>query len=732
MTMHKSTGLTRRSFLAGGGALLAGAAAGAAGIATATGCSASSDEQGKAGGYRPGTYTATSDSRSDSITLETTVTADSIESVTITRQNETSSIAASALKYVPLAIVDGQTLNVDGIAGATFTSNAILSAVENCISQAGGDPETLKKADPAPASRSLTAGTYQAIAHGHHSDVEVEVVLGPDAIDSVTILSSGETYNLSYAATDTVPNAIVEKQTTGVDAVSGATFTSRAIQSAVENCLEQAGGIKAVRAFGARAEPDPWSKDETTVDTDVVVVGSGMSGIAAALSAQESGAKVALVEKMPFWGGTSQTVRGYFAIATDDSAQAIDDYYQYGLHMHCGIMKGETEDAEYPNKDLLYTLAANSWAATKWIEGMGAKLEWSTKPAPFPNQPEYYRSDAHFVSEQADDGPDVVGLNFQILLDNFVEKGGEIYLDAPMTEILTDSANAVVGIKAAGRSGSYTFNAKSVVLTCGGFSASQAAIEKYAPSYAGEESTTLVGNVGEGIMLAEKIGAAVYDNGMLFAQCGHTIVNDYAMIHPYADNVTPMTSIYVNNQGLRVNSEDPVKYSPGSCYVYPDQQDFYWAIINEETAGQTEYLDILKEQLAEGNERFYTAETLADLAKLLRITPNTLRYTLNRYNGFCATGVDEDFAKKAELLVPMEQGPWYAVKCVLKYFGGIGGLKTNTDGAVLDTDENIIPGLFAAGENANGGFFNLTYPGARSMTVCLTMGMIAGAAAAKQ
>lgn len=101
------------------------------------------------------------------------------------------------------------------------------------------------------------------------------------------------------------------------------------------------------------------------VDTDVVVVGSGMAGIAAALSAQENGARVALVEKLPFWGGVSQTVRGYFAIATDDSEKAVNDFYEYGLNAWCGVMKGDVEFDGYPDRDMLHTLAANSWAATQ-------------------------------------------------------------------------------------------------------------------------------------------------------------------------------------------------------------------------------------------------------------------------------------------------------------------------------------------------------------------------------
>ncbi len=87
--------------------------------------------------------------------------------------------------------------------------------------------------------------------------------------------------------------------------------------------------------------------------------------------------------------------------------------------------------------------------------------------------------------------------------------------------------------------------------------------------------------------------------------------------------------------------------------------------------------------------------------------------------------------KDAAYLVAMKEGPWYAAKATMIYFGTVGGLKTNEDAAVLRPDGSVIPGLFAAGEASNGGFFNMSYSGAWSISVCHTMGQIAGMNAAK-
>ncbi len=734
-----STAVSRRSFVSA--SAMTGLAAVVAASSTGPAIAHASEATGAPMAYTAGTYTASAQGRKGAVEVSVTFSDDAIEAVEVGKHHETPVIAASALTYIPAAIVDGQTLNVDAIAGCTLTSFAVLNAVADCVEQAGGDVKALESAPAAPSSTAVAAGTYQATAHGHHSDVVVEVVLGDGSIDAVSVVESGETYNLSDAAANRLPQAMVDAQSYNVDAVASATFTSRAIASAVEQCLEQAGGIEAVRGFGTRVRSPYEPGEEQVVDVDVVVVGSGYAGICAALSAQENGASVALVEKNAFWGGISQTVRGFTAMAGDDTPEAIQDFVDYGMNAWCGTLKGTMHFGNYPDPDMVRVMAENARGDMQWLADQGTNVVFSTNPYVYDVQPEYYRMDAHFEGWNE---PDVVGRNFEILLDGFTSKGGQIYLETPMTQILTDESGAVCGIKAEGRGGAYQFNAKGVVLCAGSIGGSPAMIAKYAPAYAGDENVTLPSNTADGIVLAEEIGAAVYDDFQMAAGCGHTLEDDHAMIHPYQDHITPMTAVYVNPQGLRVNGEDPVKYTAGVSYINPYEPDFYWAITNGAVAGlktsvkildedlssDNAYADVLEEQLAAGNERFFKADTLADLAKQINVQPSILMYTMNRYNEFCANGVDEDFKKHAEYLVAMEEGPWYAVKCVLKYFATIGGVVTNAEAQVLNTAGEPIPGLFAAGENSNHGFFGVFYMGARATTACLVGGRIAGRNAA--
>ena len=722
--------ISRRDFLAG-------AAVGAAGIAAAGMAGCAPRETGSLAetglSFEPGTYTASADGKNGRVVVEVEFDETSIVDVNVTDHDETAAIANSALKYVPLAIVDGQTLAVDSISGATLTSDAIRSAVAACVGQAKGDADALMKAPNAPESSNLNAGVYSAVAHGHHSDVEVECTFGEGSIDDVKVLSCGETFNLSDSAVERIPAAIVSAQTTGVDTISGATYTSRAIMSAVEDCIEQAGGVEAVRAFAKRMGAEPWSTESHNMSADVVVVGSGMAGIAAALSAQENGADVILVEKLPFWGGVSQTCKGYFRLSLDGTPESAESYYQYGLHMHCGNMQGETMDDEYPDKSLMRVFADNAFDSGKWLESMGAPLEWLPR-ATIQHMPEYYLAGAHFVVDGDQEAPNVTAKGFKILLEGFVERGGQILLETPVKELLASSDGSIAGVKASGKDGEYTISAKSVCLCAGGFGANPDLISEFAPSYEGERNVTLVGNVGDGIRMGVDVGAATYDRALMMGQFGHSMVSDYDMIHPYEDDETPSSSIFVNPQGLRVNSETPVAYSGGTTYVNPnpEERDYYWAVMNEEIASSDpDYRALLDEQLSAGNKRFFKADTMVDLAKAIKITPATLAYSINRYNRLCEAGKDTDYFKDPEYLVKLaDEGPWYAVKCPVIYFGTVGGLRINDQAAVLKDDGTPIPGLFAAGENANGGLFNLSYVGGRSMPVCLTMGRIAGANAA--
>lgn len=704
-----------------------------------------------AAAFQPGTYTATVDGRNGPLTVEVEFSAAAIEKVTVLEHQETEVISDGAIAKIPGAIVDAQSVKVDSISGATITSEAIVMAVSDCIAQAGGNADALTAVEVA-YEKKLTPGAYQATRHGHHSDVVVETVVTEDTIESVNIIWEGETYNIADTAFNSIPSDIVAYQSIGLDSITGATYTSRAILDAVEDCLNQAGGEVAVKAFSQKIPSEPWSEEEITETYDVVVVGSGMSGMAAALSAQEGGAKVAILEKLPYWGGVSATSATGFAYPAEDTEEGKAIQYGDLMGRFYGNRQGDTYmNGEFPHEEAVQLIVDYSQECVEWL---GETVPLKTFIYDGPRYGEVQEDGTvetkltKFTIAQFD-MPDTIpnfgGMGFKLLVEKFVNNGGVMYMNTAADSLMTNEAGDVIGVKATGKGGHYTFNAKAVVLCTGGFGANPEMVAELAPAYIGERNVTLSSNTGDGIRMAREIGADVYDDQFMMGGSGHTILSDKDRISAYSDAVTPKAAVYVDATGMRVNSEDPMPYTNSTMHINPDSRDYYWVIVNEEVAGQDEipetmfrpyrkvgtFRDIAEQELANGNEQFYKADTLAELANKIQMVPTSLMYTMNRYNELCRKGEDTDLFKSPQYLRVMEDGPWYAVKAYMSYFGTIGGVVTDdTTAAVLREDGSVINGLYAAGETSNHNYFNNFYIAAYAMGGALIFGRVAGTNAA--
>lgn len=192
-----------------------------------------SDDEVATGDYEDGTHTATVDGHNGPLTVEVTVEDGAITNVEVTEHSETEGLSDPAIEDVPAAIVENNSTDVDTVSGATVTSNAIIEAVNAALS--GSDSE-----DSASESVEYKDGTYEGTAEGHNDPISVEVTIKDGEIDNIVITDHAETEGLSDPAFEEVPAEIMETNSTDVDTVSGATVTSKAIISAVENALEDA------------------------------------------------------------------------------------------------------------------------------------------------------------------------------------------------------------------------------------------------------------------------------------------------------------------------------------------------------------------------------------------------------------------------------------------------------------------------------------------------------------
>ncbi|MGI6192452.1 MAG: FAD-dependent oxidoreductase, partial [Christensenellales bacterium] len=254
--------------------------------------------------YTPGSYTGTSRGFGGEVTVEITVDANAITNVLIVGDSETTGVGSLAVEQMPAAILSAQSAEVDVITGATITSNAILEALGKALAAARGEA-----AEETPIS--FTPGTYTGTAKGYNGNVVLSVTFSKDAITGIEIVEQKETDHVGVPAFDILFKDIMDYTSTGVDAVSGATFTSNAVLTAVEDAAVQAGcSVDALRKGAIPFELTPGDK---IVDTyDVVVVGAGGAGMAAGAAAAQQGATVLVIEKNVEMGGNTLVSGGSF------------------------------------------------------------------------------------------------------------------------------------------------------------------------------------------------------------------------------------------------------------------------------------------------------------------------------------------------------------------------------------------------------------------------------------
>lgn len=570
-----------------------------------------------------------------------------------------------------------------------------------------------KAVDNAPSGNSenaiYKAGTYTAAAKGHNGDVTVEVTFDDNSIVSVKVKEHDETAGISDTPIERIPGEIVKDQTLAIDTVSGATFTSNAILVAVEDCVKQAGGdIDSLKAKGDKQ--DNIGK-ETELTTDIVVVGGGGTGLAAAASAVENGAEVILLEKLAALGGSTALSGGGIS-ATGSRFQeelGIKDTKESWMELWKERQSTSNPDSKYPDYNRVDKFMDEAIKTTHWlVDNMKhkyGKIEgFGFDPVPR----------LHFAE----------GGNGSVLTGNIetfiTENGVKILTETAATELITDSNGDVVGVIAEGKDGKIKINAKKVILAAGGFAKNEELLSRLVPKMAGtaDLSAATVGATGDGIIMAEKVGAALYEEPWVIGLGITTLVPELRILD------WDSSKILVNEKGERFFNEAS-----------------HYAIVTNEVADEDEVWMLVdsKESNAKATELFKTAlpndeiamgETISDLAKSMGISADTLTNTIDIFNKGCGTGIDE-YGKMKEMLSPVSTGPYYALKFYPKTMGTFGGVKTDDMYRVLKEDGSIINNLYAGGECSNKILYNQVYMSGSAVQLALTSGRISGEHAAK-
>ncbi len=281
-------------------------------VGCAGGNSSAASSAAAEGKYKAGTYTASADGHNGPVTVSVTVSADKIESVEITDHAETAGISDAAIADLPGAIVEAQSPNVDAVSGSTDTSTAIITAVKDALTQAGAtfDDEAAAPSATENAAITFNAGTYTGASTGYNGPVELDVTFSEDAITDIQVKTSGETEHVGTVAYDIMFDDIKAATGTGVDSVSGATFSSLAVKNAVNDAAEQAGASDMAAFKKNTVVHEAGDPIEETYD--VVVVGAGGAGMAAAAQAAQDGNTVLVIEENAEIGGNTLVSGGQY------------------------------------------------------------------------------------------------------------------------------------------------------------------------------------------------------------------------------------------------------------------------------------------------------------------------------------------------------------------------------------------------------------------------------------
>lgn len=593
------------------------------------------------------------------------------------------------------------------------------------------------------------SGDFTGTAKGFGGDVSVTLTLTDGAITGCTAEGKDETEGVGSQAIAKMPGEIAESGSIAVDGVSGATITSTAIKEAAAAALTAAGlnpdDYKTAVENNAAAE-------DSTVDADVVVVGAGGAGMTAAITAAAEGKSVVILESQSMVGGNSVRATGGMnagktvyqdenefgesagvektlktaaeKYADNETITALAKTVSEQWAAYQANPTGYFDSVELMELDtmiggkgindpeLVETLCANSADAIDWLDEHGITLH---------NVSSFGGASVKRIHRPVNaEGKTVsVGSYMIPLLQENCEKAGvKMMLDTTATEILTDANGAAMGVKATGASGeTVTVNAKAVVLATGGFGANLDMVVKYKPELKGFMTTNAPGIQGQGIEMAQAIGAATVDMDQI--QIHPTVeANTAALI---TEGLRGDGAILINEEGQRFIDEVGTRDVVSAAEI-AQTGSYSWLVVDQAMADAS---SVIQGYIKKGYT--VTGATYEELGKAMGVDAAAFAETMEKWNGYVEAKNDPDFGRTS-FANPLNTAPYYAVKVTAGVHHTMGGLKINANTEVLNEKGEVIPGLFAAGE-VTGGVHGANRLGGNAVADFTVFGRIAGAAA---
>lgn len=517
---------------------------------------------------------------------------------------------------------------------------------------------------------------YDGKGGGFSGDIQLKVVTDGEKIEDIKLVSDKETSHIISRAFPIMKERILKAQSPIVDSVSGATYTSTGIKRAVGQAMKKAGKDFGRINMKTSAPEQPVAYLEP-VNTDLVIIGGGPAGLAAAISAKEAGLNnIILIEKLDILSGNGKYDMNFFDLINSEAQKkaGVEDSVEK-------FIADKSNPLDTPER--VRAQAEGAYVLDKWLRGMGIELN------------HYYGSRGHMAEKDA-----YAGAHIQDKMEERVkELGIDVRTGTKGLDLIMKDGK-VTGVKVQNKNNFYDINSKAVIVATGGFSYNKELLKKYAPGSEIFQTSNQLGATGDFVPVFEK-------NNLKMANMNELSI--FAFIISRTRDLTGggQGFVLVNRDGNRFMNEADIYVDPyqtaKNMYDQEGKTAFY--IYDQKLYDQTYRL---QKHVKQGLH--IKAETLDELATKLDINKENLKVSIKNYE----KELNRDFG---------DNGPYYGVEVESAIHMTKGGVVANEKTQVIDNNDKLVEGLYAAGEVTN------TKVGAYSAAVIF--GRIAGQEAAK-
>ena len=531
------------------------------------------------------------------------------------------------------------------------------------------------------------AETYSATGNGYHGEMTVNVTIEDGKITDVELGDNHETNVVIDRAFPVIRERILEANTADVDSVTAATFSSYAIKTAVADAMQQA-GLEAPKVAMQNAEKT--ATERAAESCDIVIVGGGPAGLAAAVSAKQTNAdkNVILVEKLDILSGNGKFDMNFFDMINTEAQKAAGNDEWVG---EAGLAKFlEEKSSNGESAERIQVWANEEYNLDAWLRAMGVELNYN------------YGGTNHMAEDNQYSG-EVIQAGLEKAA---AELGVDVRTGTKGVDLVMEDG-ACKGVIVTNNAGeTYTINAASTIITTGGFCSNKELLAEYAPGYEVFNTSNQMGTTGDFVKIFEQNGFKMENMGKM--SFFSNIIVPYRDLTGGAD-----MNLLANSEGALL----PNKSGMDRGTMIKEQPNGAAYYITDKTGYDSFYR--IRKHVGLG----YYAEgaTLEELAEKLSINAEGLKASVEQYNADAAAGAENAQIAAVPTRALDAEGPYYGVRVEGANHMTKGGVVCNENAQVLNADDTVVPGLYAAGE--------VTWQaGGYSESVCF--GKVAGAQAA--